>query len=122
MPSPLIQQGYILVEVSYSLISSGTELATIEKVESKDNGSNSRLKQNIKYAKKIVSHLQNQGISKTVSVISERISNQGFRNESLVPLGYSCSGKVVSLGEGVTGFTVGDLVACAGAIKPPIPN
>jgi predicted dehydrogenase/threonine dehydrogenase-like Zn-dependent dehydrogenase len=117
VPSPLIQQGYILVEVSYSLISSGTELATIEKVESKDNGSNSRLKQNIKYAKKIVSHLQNQGISKTVSVISERISNQGFRNESLVPLGYSCSGKIIAVGKGVTLFKEGDLVACAGANK-----
>ena len=117
MPSPLIQQGCILVEVSYSLISSGTELATIEEVESKDNDSNSRFKQNIKYAKKLVSHLQNHGISKTVSVISEKISNQGFRNESLVPLGYSCSGRVVAVGEGVRLFNEGDLVACAGANK-----
>jgi len=115
VPSPLIQQGCILVEVSYSLISSGTELATIEEVESKDNGSNSGLKQNVKYAKKLVSHLQNHGISKTVSIISERIFSKSVRNESLVPLGYSCSGKIIAIGEGVTLFKEGDLVACAGA-------
>ena len=30
------------------------------------------------------------------------------------PLGYSCAGEVVEVGEGVTEFKVGDKVACAG--------
>ena len=31
------------------------------------------------------------------------------------PLGYSCAGEVIEVGEGVTAFEVGDKVACAGA-------
>ena len=30
------------------------------------------------------------------------------------PLGYSCAGEVIEVGEGVTEFEVGDKVACAG--------
>ena len=30
------------------------------------------------------------------------------------PLGYSCAGEVIEVGEGVTAFKVGDKVACAG--------
>src|SRR5262249_51944974 len=32
-----------------------------------------------------------------------------------IPLGYSCAGRIVAVGDGVAGFAVGDRVACAGA-------
>ena len=34
------------------------------------------------------------------------------------PLGYSCAGEVIEVGEGVTEFEVGDKVACAGLAMP----
>jgi hypothetical protein len=37
------------------------------------------------------------------------------RLEEATPLGYSCSGEVVAVGEDVEEFAVGDLVACARA-------
>ena len=30
------------------------------------------------------------------------------------PLGYSCAGEVIAVGEGVTKYRVGDIVACGG--------
>src|SRR5262249_44003512 len=35
--------------------------------------------------------------------------------DASLPLGYSCAGRVVELGENVQSFSVGDRVACAGA-------
>jgi len=117
LPAPLLQSGTVLVEVNYSFISSGTELTTLNAIQSKTDITDSNFKKNSERLKKLVSHLQSHGIKKTISVIQERISSNGTGGEILVPLGYSCSGRVVSIGEGVTLFKPGDLVACAGANK-----
>ena len=109
VPAPLLQKGNILVEVKYSFISSGTESASIN--------ADSNFKKNSERLKKLVSHLQSHGIKKTISVVQERILSNGTNDGPLVPLGYSCSGQVVSVGEGVTLFKLGDLIACAGVNK-----
>ena len=117
IPAPLLEKGSVLVEVAYSFISSGTELATINEMQSDANIGDSGLKKNSRRLKNLVSHLQVHGVRKTVSVVKQRLSWNKTHDEILVPLGYSCSGQVVAVGEGVTLFKPGDLVACAGANK-----
>jgi len=117
VPAPVVYPGHVLVEVIYSFISSGTELATIKSLLPENHDSTSIVGHTVQKVKKVISYLKREGINKTVSEISDRITNKGLINEKLVPLGYSCSGKVVAVGEGVTLFKRGDYVACAGANK-----
>lgn len=103
---PLSDQNSIIVRVNYSFISSGTEFATIS-----NSGKSlwkkvfSNLNQNIQ---KVSGAIKDNGFSATLALINEKM-------EQVIPLGYSCSGQVVEVGQNVEGFVVGDYVACAGA-------
>ena len=105
VPRPMIEQGHILVEVAYSLISTGTELMGL------DQSGKSLARQAVdspEKIQKVVEHLRRQGIKKTISKIQTKTGQA-------VPTGYACSGIIVQVGEGVTSFLPGDRVACAGA-------
>ena len=120
VPSSLLEKGTVLVEVDYSFISTGTELATFRALGLGTSENNERgLSQNISESKelilKVVNYLCERGIKKTVERVFAQVSNDGVTSDRLVTLGYSCSGRVVSVGESVKEFSVGDLVACAGA-------
>jgi predicted dehydrogenase/threonine dehydrogenase-like Zn-dependent dehydrogenase len=58
--------------------------------------------------KKIIARLKTDGWSRTLDSVSAKL-------DTPLRLGYSCSGTVVEVGEGVTGLRPGDRVACAGA-------
>jgi|TARA_Y100000310_G_scaffold67921_1_gene63294 predicted dehydrogenase/threonine dehydrogenase-like Zn-dependent dehydrogenase len=120
VPSSLLEKGTVLVEVDYSFISTGTELATLralglDKNSNNDGGLLKNISESKELVRKVVSYLRERGIKKTVERVFARISDAGGTSDRLVTLGYSCSGKVVSIGEGVSEFSPGDLVACAGA-------
>jgi predicted dehydrogenase/threonine dehydrogenase-like Zn-dependent dehydrogenase len=120
VPSSLIEEGTILVEVDYSFISTGTELATLRALglgqsESNERGFSQSITESKALIRKTVNYLHERGIRKTVERVFSRISDADGTSDRLVTLGYSCSGKVVSVGEGVSEFSPGDLVACAGA-------
>ena len=120
VPSSLLEKGTVLVEVDYSFISTGTELATLralglDKNSNNDGGLLKNISESKELVRKVVSYLRERGIKKTVERVFARISDAGGTSDRLVTLGYSCSGKVVSVGEGVSEFSPGDLVACAGA-------
>lgn len=105
VPAPLVEQGHVLVEVAYSLISAGTELSS---VQSAGQSLVSKVLEQPERIKKLLTHLRSQGIQKTIAKV------QG-QTDLLTPLGYSCSGIVIQTGDGVTEFQPGDRVACAGA-------
>jgi len=107
IPAPLIQPGHVLVEVAYSLISTGTEVEGVKR--SAEPLIQKALKQPDQL-RKLINILQERGIKNTLDMIKDKIS-------SGVPLGYSCSGIVVQVGEGVDHVKPGDRVACAGAGK-----
>ncbi len=46
LPAPLLQTGTVLVEVNYSFISSGTELTTLNAIQSKTDITDSNFKKN----------------------------------------------------------------------------
>src|SRR4030042_222533 len=104
-PSPLIEPGHVLVEVAYSLISTGTELNALE------SQGQSLLKKGLEQREKVAKvweFLRNQGIQKTVAQIKGQI-------DKINTIGYSCSGIVIQVGVGITDLKPGDRVACAGS-------
>lgn len=105
VPAPIVEPGYVLVETLYSLISTGTEMSSV----------NAARKSLVRRAidepeqlAKVFNFLKKQGLQKTVARVQTKL-------EAASPVGYSCSGKVLAVGAGVVGFQPGDLVACAGA-------
>jgi len=107
VPAPLLDDDSVLVEVAYSFISTGTELTGVE--QSGKSLVKRALEQPEK-VKKLIDHLRQQGIQKTIAKV------QGKLEES-VPTGYSCSGIVIQVGKNVSGIEPGQRVACAGAGK-----
>ncbi|HEY6951905.1 MAG TPA: bi-domain-containing oxidoreductase, partial [Bacteroidota bacterium] len=58
--------------------------------------------------KKVLEQVRQQGIAATFRRVQSRL-------ESLASLGYSASGQVIAVGDGIRDIAVGDAVACAGA-------
>jgi predicted dehydrogenase/threonine dehydrogenase-like Zn-dependent dehydrogenase len=105
VPAPLVQSGHVLVEVAYSLISTGTELSAVQ------SSGQSLLKQALvqpQKVRKLWDHLRKQGIQKAVAKVKEHTGQAR-------PTGYSCAGIVIQVGKDVTNIQPGDRVACAGA-------
>lgn len=103
VPAPLVEPGHLLVEVAYSLISTGTEITGVER------SGKSLVKRALEQpdrVKEVLNYLQSQGIRRTVAKVQGKLSKG--------PTGYSCSGIVIQVGEGVKDLQPGDLVACAG--------
>lgn len=105
VPAPVISKGAVLVEVAYSLISTGTEMAGMQQSQK------SLLQQAVEEPAKIqklIDHLRSQGINKTIAKLQGKLSAGS-------PTGYSCAGVVVTVGEDIQDIKAGDRVACAGA-------
>jgi predicted dehydrogenase len=105
VPAPLIDDNGVLVEVAYSLISTGTELSGVE--QSGKSLVKRALEQPEK-VKKVVEHLRSQGLQKTIAKVREKAGEAR-------PSGYSCSGVVLQVGKKITDIQPGDRVACVGA-------
>ncbi len=105
VPAPQVGKGKILVEVKKSCISNGTEISGVKMSGMPLWKRALKQPQNVK---KVVSMAASYGIAKTKKVIQGRLAAGN-------PTGYSLSGVVIEVGEGVTEFKVGDNVACAGA-------
>lgn len=101
---PLLDDYSVLVEVEYSFISSGTELATITQA-----GKNAFFGNVPEKVKKIMSSLTSHGLEGTTALIKSKLKGE------LQSLGYSCSGSVIAVGKKVKRLKTGDFVACAGA-------
>jgi predicted dehydrogenase/threonine dehydrogenase-like Zn-dependent dehydrogenase len=100
---PSLDDHLVLVAVRYSLISSGTELATI-------NQAKTGIFNNVPHKiKKVLESIKLNGLQATTSLIKEKIRGD------VQSLGYSCSGQVIAVGKKVKNIRAGDLVACAGA-------
>ena len=103
VPAPFVEPGHVLVEVAYSLISTGTEISGVER------SGKSLLKRALEQpdrVKDVLNYLQSQGIRRTVAKVQGKLSKRST--------GYSCSGIVIQVGEGVKDLQHGDLVACSG--------
>src|SRR5689334_20774240 len=105
VPLPELREGSILVRTAYSAISAGTEQAKIETSKKSLLG---KAISRPDLVAQVVDFARNNGIKAAYNKVQNRL-------ETLSPMGYSCSGRVIAVGEGVTEFQIGDRVACAGA-------
>lgn len=104
VPDPLPGPGSVAVRVEASVLSSGTERATLNTArKSLIQKARARPDQ----VQKVVDKVRAVGIQKTMDFVRQRL-------EELGPLGYSASGEVVQVGSEVRGISVGDRVSIAG--------
>lgn len=105
IPAPCVEPKTILVEVCYSCISVGTEMASVKMSGLPLYKRALKQPENVK---KVLEVVKEQGLSRTLKRVRGKL-NAGS------PTGYSTAGVVLEVGSEVNGFSKGDLVACAGA-------
>ena len=104
VPQPTTKPGGVLVAVSASLISVGTEKMVVNLAQASLLGKARRRPDQVR---QVIEKVRQVGLLTTYEQVINRL-------DSLMPLGYSCAGTVIEVGEGVKEFQVGDRVACGG--------
>lgn len=104
VPAPRCAPGGLLVRTEYSLISAGTELMKVGEAKLSLLG---KVRARPDQVRKVLDTVAQQGPQAAFKKVMNQL-------DSYTPLGYSLCGTVLEVGDGVTGFAVGDRVACAG--------
>jgi len=104
VPPPVAAPGCLLVLNSFSLVSAGTERATVSLAQQSLVGK-ARARPDL--VRQVFDTVKREGVAATIRKVQSRLDQWKL-------LGYATAGRVVEVGEGVTGFGVGDHVACAG--------
>lgn len=105
MPRPRVSSGGVLVDTRFSLVSAGTEKAMIDLAKRSLLG---KAKERPDLVKEVLQKARKDGLRATYHSVQSRL-------EEPFPVGYSCSGVVLAVGDDVTGVAAGDRVACAGS-------
>src|SRR5688572_17355160 len=105
LPDPVPGPGEILISTRWSLISAGTELAVSDLAA---KGLLGKARARPEQARRVVDKARTEGIGPALSAVRARLG------DPLTP-GYSSVGAVEQTGEGVDGYTRGEVVACVGA-------
>jgi predicted dehydrogenase/threonine dehydrogenase-like Zn-dependent dehydrogenase len=105
VPAPTAGSKNILVRVAFSCISVGTEMAGVRLSGMPLYQRALKQPENVK---RVVDMARAEGLRRTFDRVTGKLAAGSAT-------GYSASGFVVSVGREVTGFAVGDRVACAGA-------
>lgn len=105
IPAPQVQKGSILVRVQYSCISVGTEMSG---VKASSAPLWKRALQKPDDVKKVLDRVRSNGLRDTGKLVRRKL-------QAAHPIGYSASGVVIAVGEGVTDIAVGTRVGCAGS-------
>ena len=105
VPTPVVRPGNLLVHNRCSAVSVGTEKLMIDLAR---KGLLGKARARPDLVKQVIAKARNEGVMEAYRAAKGRL-------DTPVPLGYSCAGRVAAVGEGVTGFQVGDPVACFGS-------
>jgi predicted dehydrogenase/threonine dehydrogenase-like Zn-dependent dehydrogenase len=104
VPAPSLQEGELFVQTAFSAVSLGTEGTKV--VTARQNllqKARSRPEQ----VKQVLDTVQREGLASAYRKVVNKLDQP-------VTLGYSASGIVMGVGPGVSGFEIGDRVACGG--------
>ena len=104
VPVPAVQHGRMLVRTVASLISAGTERASVESAR-KSLVQEARERPDL--VKSVIDRARKDGIKNTFDAVRGKLALSQA-------LGYSAAGTVMAVGDGVTDFVPGQRVACAG--------
>ena len=104
VPDPQCNDNGVLVKTLHSVISTGTERLSTQTAKASLIGK-AKLRPDL--VEKVYNHYKKHGFINTYNLVKDRLG-------APMPLGYSCSGYVIEVGCNVSGYKVGDLVACGG--------
>lgn len=104
VPTPQVKKGSVLIQTTRSLVSLGTERMLVEfgKANYID-----KARQQPEKVKQVLDKISTEGLLPTLEAVFNKLDQP-------LPLGYCNVGKVVAIGEGVSGFSIGDRVASNG--------
>jgi predicted dehydrogenase/threonine dehydrogenase-like Zn-dependent dehydrogenase len=105
VPSPQLLPGCVLVRVVASLVSAGTERASAEFAS---KGLLAKAKARPDLVHDVLAKIRRDGFASTMQTVRSRLDQPQS-------VGYSSSGWVVAVGDGISDINVRDRVACAGA-------
>ncbi len=103
-PSPLLPPGFVRVRTAFSAVSAGTEG---NKVITGRKSLLGKARSRPDQVRQVIEMARSLGLRDTLQKVRAKL-------HGAQPLGYSLAGEISEVGEGVTGFEVGDPVACAG--------
>ncbi|HEX7556056.1 MAG TPA: bi-domain-containing oxidoreductase [Leptolinea sp.] len=104
IPDPFVRPGSALVRTACSLVSAGTERMVVEFAE---KSLVEKVRSRPDLAKQVIDKAIKEGPLTALDAAFNRLDQP-------MVLGYSSSGVIEAVGIGLTGFSVGDRVACAG--------
>ena len=104
VPAPGLGRGQVLVEVAYSFISTGTEVAGVKAAA---GSLVQKIKEHPQRIAQVLEMVRVNGVKKTLARVRSKLEARG-------PLGYSSAGRIIATGADVQHLAVGDRVACAG--------
>lgn len=103
-PTPVAERSKILIQSSQSVVSPGTERMLQQFGKA---GYLEKARQQPDKVRQTLEKLRTDGLATTVDTVRDKLDQP-------IPLGYCNTGTVLEVGEGVTGFNVGDRVASNG--------
>jgi NADPH:quinone reductase-like Zn-dependent oxidoreductase len=104
VPDPSPGRGSVAVSVEASVLSAGTERATLDLAR---RSLIAKARRRPDQARQVVDRMRRYGVRSTVNLVRQRL-------EELGPLGYSAAGVIVEAGEETRGLSPGDRVSIAG--------
>ena len=105
VPVPKVKSGYLLIKNHFSAVSIGTE-KTMKSFAEKNLISKALARPDL--TKKVLDFAKSEGLLEAYKQAMSRL-------DSPEPLGYSCAGEVIDVGNDIDEFRVGDIVACFGS-------
>ena len=105
VPAPQVSPRNVLVAVTCSCVSVGTEMASVRMSGLPLYKRALKQPENVR---RVLEMMRDQGIKRTLDRVQGKLAAGS-------PTGYSAAGVVIAIGEEVEGFSIGDRVACAGA-------
>ncbi len=105
VPAPRLSDGAVLVATRVSLISSGTERQLMDIAKASLAG---KAMARPDLVRRVIRNVQRDGLRPTMEKVFTKL-------DTPISLGYSLAGEVVEVGRRVSGYAVGDRIACAGS-------
>ena len=105
VPAPICYENGALVETAVSLVSAGTEKMLVDFAK---KSILAKAKDRPDLVKQVVGKMKKEGVKNTLEKVFSKL-------DSPIPLGYSLAGRVIEVGEHLSGINIGDRVACGGA-------
>ncbi|MCD4828951.1 MAG: bi-domain-containing oxidoreductase [Candidatus Cloacimonetes bacterium] len=112
VPAPTLDHGEVLVQVHFSLISTGTETSSMRKQAEMSFGD--KVSDTMKKVDQVKTLVREKGLSTAANKVHEKLFSTSV-DDKMTAKGYSNAGMVIDIGAGVTRFKPGDRVACAGS-------